>query len=140
MEVMKRSLAKTEDFDGHVVYTWLGKMRWLPHIGPAHLVVGTRRDHIIAVPINNQRKPTGKRIWLRREQIAFWCDAYEEFAAVQQLMADYRKAKSQADDKFAKALSQMSKKEVKPLSGVRARKRPTRPFYVPKDKKARHAP
>lgn len=131
---MKRSSVQAEDLVGHVVYTWLGKMRWLPHIGPAHLVVGSRADHVIVVPINEDKKPIGERRWIKITDLSLWCDAYEEFHAVQQLMVDYRKARNVADDKFARALNQLSKKEAQRLSGVRRRSRPRGNFYVPKDR------
>ena len=134
MEVMKRSAVQAEDLVGHVVYTWLGKMRWLPHLGPAHLVVGSRADHVIVVPVNEQKQPIGQRKWIRITDLAIWCDAYEEFQAVQELMTQYRASRNGIDDKYARAISRMSKKEAKRLSGVRIRKRPSRPFYVPKDR------
>ena len=132
MEAIKKSSAKAEDLVGHIVYTWLGKMRWLPHIGPAYYVVGSRADHVIAVPVNQNKETIGERRWIRITDLSVWCDAYEEFQAVQQLMAEYRTARNAADTKFAQALSRMSKQEAKRLSGVRQRKRPLRPFYVPK--------
>lgn len=141
MIFLKKTPVGAADLLNKVVYVWLGRMRWLPHIGPCYLVVGSRDQHVIAVPVNKQRLPIGDRVFIHLRDIACACDPYVEHPAVEELMSQYRAARNSTDDRFAKALRAMETDDVRTqkLASIRKRKRPVK-FHAPRKEDVPHVP
>lgn len=120
---------------GRVVYLWLGKMRWLPHIGAAYLVVGYRDSHLIAVAVNETNHRTGEKLYLHRADIALCCDPYDEYMAMQQMKSEYLKSRNDLDRSVAARMRKMGTKQIAQAAQTRRRTRPKGGlFYVPKTK------
>lgn len=137
MIFLKKTPREAHELLNQVVYVWLGKMRWLPHIGPCYLVVSSRDDYVVAVPVNKERLPIGERKWIHVNDLACACDPFEEYPAVEEVLAQYRSARNATDDHFAKKLRSMEtpSPEVSKLAKIRRRKRPKHNFYVPRNHK-----
>ena len=120
---------------GKVVYLWLGKTKWLPYIGPAYLVVSSRKDHIVCVAVREDDDRTGPRMYIHRMEVALSCDPYEEYPAIQEMKAEYTRSRSELDRYFAKSLKAMSTEDVQHKASVRRRTRPKGGLFYIKPKK-----
>ena len=109
---------------GNVVYLWAGKVRWLPHIGPAYLIIGCRNGHLIGRSLREGASHSHDRTYIQPADVAICCDPYEEHEAIQQINMDRLRAHCHTDEYYARVLNNMSADDIKRCAEARRIERP----------------
>lgn len=114
---------------GMVIYQWVGKTRWLPHIGSPLYIIGSRDSHVIGIPMGKSQRDTNPT-YIHVRDIAIACDADREYETVDTLLHNYRSSRGRIEEEFAKMIRSLAPKaiviEQKPIPklNVRNRERP----------------
>jgi hypothetical protein len=108
-----------------IVFVWLGRMRWLPHLGAAYYVVGHRDNHVIAVSTKEGDRGSD-RVYIHQDDLALVCDPYDAFTKIKQLKKQHAKERAALDTSMARTLRAMAN-DTDPDKYIR-RKR-TRPAH-----------
>lgn len=141
MIIVKLDKPRPADLVHKVAFQWIGKVRWLPHIGQPYFIVGYRDEHVIGVPMAETNK-AGQTTYIHIKDLALACDPEGEFDTVHSILANYRTAKSRIEQNYASMLRQLAPKkiEIPFIDRKPASPRPrTRPVYPPDPLPLRHS-
>jgi hypothetical protein len=94
-----------------VIYQWVGKARWLPHIGAALYVIGSRDNHVIGVPMGRSSRDA-KPVYVHIDDVACACDRESEYDIINNLLQNYRSSRGRLEEEFAKMLRQLTPRPV----------------------------
>lgn len=111
MIITKNERPKPSALQDMVIYQWVGKTRWLPHIGSPLYVIGSRDNHVIGVPMGRSQRDS-KPVYVHIDDVACACDRENEYGIIDNLLQNYRNSRGRLEDEFAKMIRALAPRPV----------------------------